>query len=272
MIIYSNKENKVNFSPAMLIAASLLFVLVPSIVQAHYLWIDPVVYKDDDKKFVHLHFGEFHKNLIETKKTRLLDRKSSELKAYLPSKKESISVSLDAKDKFFEGEIETDVSGLVQLTAQDLKSPVKDWTKHGIGLVHPTYYARTQWLLYKEQEVSQRIKSPKPVMDLDILPVTRHINHRSGEFGPKTGEEMVFQVYFKQKPLDQKAKSVTVFAPNGWAWEAKLDKQNGIGRFKPIMPGTYVIEVIYVENTPGEFDGQKYDAVRHRATFSLTAR
>ena len=249
------------------------FSLMANVSQAHYLWLDPTSIKvDDDEYEAHLFFGEFHENLIETKKTKLLDRKTSTLKVYLPGKKEGQAIKLEDKDKFYKGTVETSTSGLVNLVAEDINSAVKDWTKHGIGLVHPVYYARTQWLLFKNKEVSQRVSSPVAVTELDVLPVTRHINHRTGEFGPKTGEEFVFQVYFKHKPLDQKAKSVTVFAPNGWGWEAKLDKQSGIGRFKPIMPGTYVIEVIYLENKPGEFDGKKYDAVRHRATFSLMAR
>ncbi len=260
--------NRISFLPII----TLVFTIFSSTAQAHYLWLDPEVHKNGGDKFTHLYFGEFHENQIESKGTRLLERKASQLKFYLPNDEKAVSVKLAVKDQFYEGKVDIGNSGLVHIIAQDLNSPVKDWTAHGIGIVHPTYYARTQWLLHKKMEVSHRIKAPKPVMDLDILPVTRHINHRTGEFGPRINEEVVFQVYFKQQPLDKKAKSVTVFAPNGWSWEAKLDATNGIGRFKPIMAGTYVIEVIYVENKPGKFDGKKYDAVRHRATFSMKAR
>ena len=253
---YAKKiSTKTNFIALLIV--TVMFTLVANTAQAHYLWLDPAVYKNNDDNFVHLYFGEFHENQIESKKTRLLERKTSELKFFPPHEEKAVIANLDAKEQFYQAKVEIDQSGLVQIIAQDLKSPVKDWTKHGIGIIHPTYYARTQWLLYKPMQVSQRVTSPKPVMDLDILPVTHHINHRTGEFGPKVDEEVVFQVYLKQKPLNKKADSVTVFAPNGWAWETKLDKETGIGRFNPIMAGTYVIEVIYMENKPGVFGGEK---------------
>lgn len=274
MTIFFNKvQANVNFFIVNLLFVGLSFALFSGLSQAHYLWLDPVVVEGEkNEKSARLYFGEFHENLIETNKTRLDQRKTSTLEIYLPNAEEGKSIPLVMKDRFYKGKLKTAESGLVNLVAQDLSSPVKDWTKHGLGFVLPKYYARTQWLLFKGEKISKRVLSPSPVTELDIIPITRHINHYTAEFGPKTGEEFVFQVYFKNNPLIEKVKSATVFAPNGWGWEPRLDKKSGIGRFKPIMPGTYVIEVIYVENKAGEFNGDKYETIRHRATFSLIAR
>ncbi len=262
-----NKSGKTLFS-----VIFLLFGLFPNSVLAHFLWLDPIIQEvKEGQQTVRLYFGEYHENLFESKATRLAEREAATLTAHLPGAEEATPISLSMENNFFAGKIKTDKSGLVNLVAEDVNSPVVDWSKHGIGVVRPTYYARTQWLFFKDTEISKRVPAPIPVTELDIIPITQHFNPRTGDFGPGTGEEVVFQVYFQQKPLDQKPKSVYVYAPNGWMWEAKLDKQ-GVSRFKPLWPGTYVVEVIYKEVTPGEFKGEKYEAIRHRATLSLTAR
>ena len=40
----------------------------------------------------------------------------------------------------------------------------------------------------------------------------------------------------------------------------------------PLWPGRYVLEMIHVEKTPGEFEGTAYEALRHRSTLALQVR
>ncbi len=62
-----------------------------------------------------------------------------------------------------------------------------------------------------------------------------------------------------------------VHAPNGWDKELKTDA-DGIVSFTPLWPGRYVLEMIHVEKTPGEFEGTAYEALRHRSTLALQVR
>ena len=75
-----------------------------------------------------------------------------------------------------------------------------------------------------------------------------------------------FVVLFDGKPLP-KVKAV-IYAPNDWE---KQYKNDGAGQVKMLVPwkGQYVIEVIYKEPVPSEFEGNKFDAVRHRAILTV---
>ncbi|ORU90959.1 MAG: hypothetical protein A6F72_00085 [Cycloclasticus sp. symbiont of Poecilosclerida sp. N] len=247
---------------------TVLFLLFSTMSHAHFLWLNPI---PDSNKTVRLYFGEYHENLFESKDTRLAEREASTLKAYFPSSENGTSIRLRMRDNFYEGKVKTDKYGLVNLVAQDIDSPVVDWSKHGIGVIRPMYYARTQWLLFDDKKVSKRISPTTPETKLDILPITQHIDPRTGNFGPKVGEQVVFQVYFDKNPLAEKPKSVNIFAPNGWIWESKLNKQ-GVSRFTPLWEGTYVIEVIHNEQIAGQFQDKDYEFIRHRATFSLNTK
>ena len=92
-----------------------------------------------------------------------------------------------------------------------------------------------------------------PEMKLDIQPVV----------GLKNG----FIVMFNGMPLTQN--KVTLYAPNDWEKEYKTDDKGGV-----VMPlpwrGQYVVEVIFKVPSAGEFGGQKYEAIRHRATLTVT--
>lgn len=78
-----------------------------------------------------------------------------------------------------------------------------------------------------------------------------------------------FAVYFKKIPLP-KAK-IMVYAPNLWMQEHHSD-ENGKVKITTPWPGLYVPEVIHTEKQPGEFQGKKFSAVRHRATLSFNTR
>jgi hypothetical protein len=81
-----------------------------------------------------------------------------------------------------------------------------------------------------------------------------------------TGSAEQFKVWFKGQPLAKTA--VTIYAPNGWWQEHKTGADGSVALARP-WRGQYVIEVIFLEPTAGEFDGKKYNAVRHRATLTV---
>ncbi|KAF3984813.1 MAG: DUF4198 domain-containing protein [Methylococcales symbiont of Hymedesmia sp. n. MRB-2018] len=260
-----------------------MFLLFSTGSQAHFIWLDPIMWgqKTDNSnskfynyassgtaKMARLYFGEYADNLFETKDSKLGKRKTSTLKAFFPKNKKGALIPLTMQDNFYGGILKTNKYGVVNLVAQDIQSPVSDRSKRGGGIVKPMYYARTQWLLFDNKKVSARINPVTPETQLDILPITQHINSRTGDFGPKIGEEVVFQVYFNNKPLVKKPDAVNIFAPNGWTNKVKLDKQ-GMGHFTPLWQGIYVVETVYKDKIPGNFKGVAFELTKHLATLSL---
>lgn len=138
-------------------------------------------------------------------------------------------------------------------TGQDLAAAetgyaVQDWTRHGIGVVKPMFYARSSaW--------PARAVAAAPELRLDVQPVP--------------GAANTVRVLFDGQPLA--GAKLAVHAPNGWDQEHKADEQ---GRVTLSLPwrGQYVLEAIHKEAAAGEFQGKRYEAVRHRATLSLVRR
>lgn len=246
--------------------AILLFHAPPS--QAHFVWIEaPTVGKTGEEIPVNVFFGEYHEGVREKRGGRLDNRKGLELQAISPSGKQSGPLTWNEEENRFSGKLKLTEPGIYDLVGTDAKSLVVDYTKYGIGVVRPMFYARTRILSFQDGLVSKNVRKPEPRMGLDILPVTRHLDHMNGKFGPAPKEEMVYQIYFNGKPLTQKA-DILIYAPNGWMWEGKADSE-GTGRFSPLWPGTYVIDVVFKEQVPGNFMGKPYELVRHRSTLTL---
>jgi len=116
---------------------------------------------------------------------------------------------------------------------------VKDWTKSGLGIVKPMFYARL---------IGSVPTSAAEAMTLDILP---------------TGKAGEFQVVFRGAPLT--GIDVRIIAANAWTREASADKDGKV-HFDLPWRGQYILHVVKLEKATGEFKGVAYEAVRHRAT------
>ena len=91
----------------------------------------------------------------------------------------------------------------------------------------------------------------KPVIALDVVPA---------------GKPGAFKVFQDGKPL-AKAK-VEIATEFGWRREYKTDEG---GAFQAEMPwkGTYQVEVIHTEATPGTFGTEAYDGMRSVTTLTF---
>lgn len=124
--------------------------------------------------------------------------------------------------------------------AHELGMKVKDLTKYYYGIVKPMYYAR---------HGNGNAEAPSSHA-LDIQPI---------------GNNKV-RVHLNGKPL-AKAK-LKVMAPNQWLQELDAD-ENGEATYNMPWAGLYVLEAIYLEANPGEFQGDKYENIRHVSTLSV---
>jgi hypothetical protein len=209
---------------------------LPAIAQAHYVWIE-----SENTREARIYFGEFNEGVREKAGGRLEERAALEawLERAQPGRE---PLRLTRRSDHFSAPL---ARGAGWLLARDLTSEVKDYRASDIGIVKPMFYARAA--------VANQAPTPlRPSLQLDILPAA--------------GDARAFQVYFAGQPLS-KAK-VFVYAPNLWMQELTTDEQ---GRLVPKTPwpGRYVLDVVYKEARPGDFEGKHYDAVRHRMTYSF---
>lgn len=242
------------------------FLVAPA--SAHFVWIEtPTTISPGEKVEARLYFGESHEFLREEAGGRLDNRENMKVWT-VDGKGEREPVSFKKKVNFFSAKVRVENPGRYHLIAADLESDVVDGTKFvTIGIFFkPMFYARTQFLAYEPGRVSERESEITDLMDLDIIPVTSHLNPLKGTIAPKVGDEIVIQVLFKGEPVF-KAKPLAL-SPIGWVRELRTNSK-GITRFTPLWPGTYVIDYVHMEKTPGEYKGTSYEGVRHRATLTI---
>ena len=209
---------------------------LPALAQAHYLWLE----KHGAQS--RLYFGEINE-VRERSPGRLDEIPAPKVWSGEGADKREYSVSRTATHFALAAPAGKAVAA--PLLASETGIGVKDWTKFGLGIVKPNFYARNLAGPVKGQVA--------PALPLDIVPVA--------------GKKNTFQVFFNGAPLP-KAK-VAIVAPNDWTQDGRTDAQGQISLPTP-WRGTYLLEVIHKEVTAGEFEGKKYESLRHRMTLTFT--
>lgn len=219
-----------------LAALGAVLLLAASAAQAHYLWLE----RDGKRSF--LYFGEV--NEVREQSPGRLDEIpapsvwSLERGAWQPRQlvRRAAAFAIDGRPG-------------TDLVAVEGRYAVQDWTKHGLGVVKPMFYARIgQWTMRQPVPAV-------PELRLDIQPVP--------------GTASTVRVLFDGTPLA--GAKLVVHAPNGWDQDHKAGED---GRVQLQLPwrGQYTLEVIHREPASGEFEGRRYEAVRHRGTLVFTRR
>lgn len=203
--------------------------LASSSVPAHYIWLEP------QGEGARLYFGEV--NEVREQSPGRLDE-IVQPRVWTPAGGQQRVARLQGAFA---------VEGRVgpHLIAMESGYVVQDWTRLGLGLVKPIFYARlSAW------PVAGAVPAA-PELRLDVQPVP--------------GNDAV-RVLFDGKPLA--GAKLAVHAPNGWDQEYKADAD---GRVSVALPwrGQYVLEAIHREPAAGEFQGRRFEAVRHRATLTV---
>jgi uncharacterized GH25 family protein len=211
-----------------IISTFFISIFAPAAI-AHYLWIE-----QNATGNARLNFGEFENALKEKSPGRLDDIKA-------PSVTISTTKTVTATRTANGFTLNARADSKNSLTAIDNSMGVKDWRSSGVGMVKPIFYAR-----YVASSAAMAAQ-----MAFDVTP---------------SGRPGQFIVTLNGKPLAKT--KVDMFAPNGWARDARTDEA-GMVTFPMPWRGQYVIEVTHKEDIPGEFEGAKYEALRHRATLTI---
>jgi len=214
-----------------LYAAGLL--LLSANAGAHALWVEPV---DGE---MHVCFGEYGENLRE-KTGGTLDKITDLEVIELPQSTTGQLGFTRQVDYLLLTKNAEALSDKQAVAIRAGKSKVRDSKDPKIGMVKPMQYAR----------FAMSDTEPASTLALDIQPVAKN----------------TFKLNFNGKPLAKTV--VTVIAPNQWQRELKTNEAGEVTLNKP-WKGLYVIEASHLEQLKGEFEGQKFDAVRHASTLSV---
>jgi uncharacterized GH25 family protein len=229
--------NAVSYARFIFFVVAGLFAVLPA--SAHYIWIE-----QDSTHQSRLFFGEYQDKEREKSPGRLDEiKKPQAWRVDASGKREPLEV-IRRSDHFDLGVARHGASVFI---AEERGYEVKDWSKHGHGIVKPMFYARYSPLGTKTLAM--------PELALDILP----------EPADGTASRTV-TVYFRNSPLA--GAKVKAHAPNLFTQEQSTD-ENGKATIPTALTGQYVLEVIHRDSQPGEFEGKKYEAVRHRATLTF---
>lgn len=219
---------------------------------AHYIWIEsPNESKVGRELKVKVFYGEYNEGKREVKGGRLEELDGIVFWAIGPNgEKKELEVSMETK--YYQVKFTPTKKGTYTLIATNSVREVVDWSKHNIGIVHPVYYA------YKQINVSN--VSSKNSIDTGLYPELTIIPQSL-----KDKSKPQFKLFFNNKPFANV--KLSVHAPKEWSKDYETDS-DGIFTFDPLCNGQYVIECIYKEEKTGVYNGEKFEATRHRATFT----
>lgn len=195
--------------------------------QAHYLWSENTV------KGNLIYFGGVDENVRESSPGRVDE--FANLSAKIQS--QSGAITERSLNKTPDGFVSAPaISANESLIGQDLLIPVKDLSAYKLGILKLNFYVR-------HVQIDRAFPA---ALDLDAVP---------------TGQPNQLKFTFKGAPLAKfKAKLI---APNGWINEIRTDEAGLLNIATP-WRGNYVIEATYFEDVSGEFQGLKYQRIRHR--------
>ncbi len=210
-------------------------LLTAGAAQAHYLWLEP------DDSGAKLYYGEAEA-LLKEKSPGKLDNILTP-KAFVPdaSTGKPIAVAVSRNATHFA--IAANKNAPVILATEE-SLEVRDLTKSGLGFAKSNYYAR----------LGQQGNNADGVSPL-VLDV-----RAQGE-GPN-----VLTLLYRGQPLAET--KLEVIAPNTWVQEHKTNAQ---GKADINMPwrGQYVVHVLHIDKTPGQFADKKYDTLRNHLTYTF---
>jgi uncharacterized GH25 family protein len=205
-------------------------LLATAAAQAHYLWIE------SGDSGARLFYGEAEALLKEKSPGKLDSIKAPQAFAQeiQGGKTSAVAVSRTA-DYFTLGA--SRAAPAVLAVEESLE--VRDLSKHGLGIAKSNYYARFG---------EARGGAASLVLDVQ-------------ERGANT-----FAVLYRGQAL--KGAKLEVIAPNTWMQEHTTDAQ-GVAHIHTPWRGQYVIHVLHVDKTAGEFAGKKYDNLRNHFTYTF---
>lgn len=212
------------------VAGSCIAFMMAPLAHAHYVWLEASA---TDSK---LYFGEADALLKEKGPGKLDTIKAP--RAFVQKAGNTLeTVPVERSPGFYR--ISAGSKEQAILVAEE-SVEVKDLSRSGLGFAKSNYYAR----------YGQTGNASTSPLKLDI-------QQRS----PDT-----FVVLYQGQAL--KNAKLEVIAPNTWLQEHTTDAHGEVKINTP-WRGRYILHLLHVDKTAGEFEGRKYDALRNHLTYTL---
>ncbi|XAZ82139.1 DUF4198 domain-containing protein (plasmid) [Fibrella sp. ES10-3-2-2] len=231
------------------IFASLLLLFLPLLTQAHSYWLElKGAGKVGEPMTVQCYFGELENGLRE-KAEKLGGIKGFTASVVLPDGTREPMTLLPAEN-CYQAQFTPKQAGTYQVLLVNDTRAVQDWTKHGLGVVRPREYLRAIC------QVGGGSFTAKPVQYLDVTPQQRPI------VGKPT------PLLITKDGTAYANAPIKLTTPNGKQTKQTTDADGRV-TLMPTMAGQYVIDVDFMDKTPGQYQDKAYQAVRNKMALTL---
>ncbi|CCH57542.1 polyferredoxin-like protein (plasmid) [Fibrisoma limi BUZ 3] len=227
-----------------------LFLLFPLLTQAHSYWLElKSSGKVGEPLTVQCYFGELDNGLRE-KGSMLNGIKAFTASVLLPDGTTE-PLRLTPAENCYQVQFTPKQAGTYQVLLVNDTRAVQDWTKHNLGIVRPREYLRAIC------QIGSGKLSAKPVHYLDVTPQNK----------PAIGKSTTLMITKDGAAYANAPVKLTM--PDGKQRKLTADA-NGLLTLTPNEAGQYVVDVDFMDKTPGQYQGQDYQAVRNKMALTLT--
>lgn len=230
--------------------STLLLLLLPLLTQAHSYWLElKGSGKVGEPMTAQLYFGELENGLRE-KGPMLNGMKAFTASVLLPDGTRE-PLTLSAAANCYQAQFTPQKAGTYQVIVVNDTRAVQDWTKHNLGIVRPREYLRAIC------QVGDGAFTARPVHYLDVTPETGLVSGK-----PTTLLVTKDGAAYANAP-------VKLTTPDGKQTKQTAD---AAGRFTltPTGAGQYVVDVDFMDKTPGQYQSKDYQAIRNKMALTLT--
>lgn len=227
---------------------------------AHNLWIETSPTAEiGQSQEAYVYLGEYAYGIREDVSTQEHQEMLGEITLFLikpNGEVEELETTIGANR--FVAEFTPEQEGHYRLALNVTNAPVVDWREYNLGILKTNFFA----------SATVSVGSPDPTeLPVEPLTTTNELVVQPTEAASFERQSPIqFQVIFNGEPLAEQ--EVTVGYKDQWFKRLYTDEEGRVSLSLP-WDGQYVIETIYTEDSPGTFQGDDYEAIRHTATFNI---
>lgn len=228
---------------------SLFCLLFPLLTQADGYWLElKGSGKVGEPMTVQCYFGELE-NGVREKGPALNGIKAFTASVLLPDGSRE-ALTLMPAENCYQAQFTPKQAGTYQVLLVNDTRVVQDWTKHGLGIVRPREYLRAVC------QVGGGTLSAKPVFYLDATPQSMPAPNT-----PTTVQVTKAGAAYANAP-------VKLIKPDGKQSKLTTDA-NGMLTIPPAGAGQYVVDIDFIDKTPGKYQDKAYQAIRNKTALTL---
>lgn len=195
---------------------------------------------------IKLYFGEYGAG--ETLSDTYLDR-MKEIKVFVITPGgQQVAVEMKQLKDYWSGSYTPQAEGVYTITGINEEREVQDWKRHNLGIVRPVQYLKA---IYKVGNKDNQ-QSSKLFLDTEINTLS------PGNYSIK--------VFKNASPYA--GSTILITHPDGGETKLETDK-DGLAKFTAPKAGLFLVDVEWIDKTPGQFKEKAYETIRYKMDFSL---